>query len=192
MNKLIKISMLVTLSWQLSACSFTGYGGTSQFRCSPDGSNNDPLCESITQNYQDSVAGVLGHNGERLSDNVYSERETKTLMQTETLYSGTPLRTQTETARIWIAPYLDSDGDLVDQSYTYITLNQGRWLLGHNQQQIIDTYRPVRLLGSGSKQPENAQPTSDDSKKKTNLIDPSTLQDYVPNIGTVFKPNGAE
>lgn len=197
MSKFFKISMLF-LVIQLTACSLTGYGGTAQFRCTNNSDNHDPLCESISQNYQDSVAGVLGHNGQRVSDNLYSERETKTLMQTETLYSGTPLRTQTETARIWIAPYLDSDGDLVDQSYTYITLNQGRWLLGHNQQQIIEAHRPVRLLGGGTnRQPETSQTSEsllDDVKKKANnLIENNPLQnkDYVPNVGgdIIFTPD---
>lgn len=182
----------------LSACSMSGYGGSSQFRCHSEfGESNDPLCASITQNYDASVAGVLGADGRLRSSNLYSQQEAKTLMQTETLYSGTPLRTQTETARIWIAPYLDSDGDLVDQSYTYITLNQGRWLLGHNQQQIMDAYRPVRLLGGGNKQPEN-NPTTQNTKPNTpssegsnNAQQEPNVQDFVPNVGQVFQPSGS-
>ena len=53
--------------------------------------------------------------------------------------------------RVWFAPYQDNDGDLVDQSYTYVTLNEGRWLIEHNRKQIMDDYQPqTRLLGSGT------------------------------------------
>lgn len=92
-------------------------------------------------------------------------------MNTPALQSGTPIRSQTEIARIWIAPYLDSDGDLIDQSFTYVTLNEGRWLIEHNQQQIIDDYRPVRLLGGGANNPpeQNSRNT--------------TPPDQVPDIG---------
>lgn len=161
------------LTASVSACSFTGYGGQSEFRCSNAfGQSNDPLCESISTNYDASVAGVLTDRGAvRSSTQPYSSAAARALMNTPALQSGTPIRSQTEIARIWIAPYLDSDGDLIDQSFTYVTLNEGRWLIEHNQQQIIDDYRPVRLLGGGANNPpeQNSRNT--------------TPPDQVPDIG---------
>lgn len=199
MTNLLKINIIFFTVVTLSACSMSGYGGSSQFRCRSEwGESNDPLCSSITQNYDASVAGILGVNERLRSNNLYSQQEAKTLMQIETLYSGTPLRSQTETARIWIAPYLDNDGDLVDQNYTYITLNQGRWLLGHNQQHIMDEYRPVRLLGGGKPSenlPSQNNQNNDTPKvlsehnQKSMQYDDSMIQDFVPGIGPIFKPS---
>lgn len=77
----------------------------------------------------------------------YTDQSVRTLMLTQAYSSGTPVRSQSEIARIWVAPYLDTDGDLNDQSFTYVVLNQGDWLIAHNGQQIINEYRPIRLLG---------------------------------------------
>ncbi len=43
--------------------------------------------------------------------------------------SGTPLRTPEQVVRIWMAPFEDTDGDLHDQKYIYLTLNSGQWQL---------------------------------------------------------------
>lgn len=152
----------------LSACSFTGYGGTSKFRCNPGA--NDPHCESISRTYNNSIYGI-----ERMEISPRDAASVRALMQTPAIESGTPVRSQSEIARIWIAPYLDDDGDLVDQSYTYVTLNQGHWLIAHNQQQIVEEFRPVRLLGSGQQNPE---------ENTSNVVQGSpSSDDRVPDIG---------
>lgn len=43
--------------------------------------------------------------------------------------TGTPLRTPEQVVRIWMAPFEDTDGDLHDQKYIYLTLNSGQWQL---------------------------------------------------------------
>lgn len=176
----------ILMSVALGACSFTGYGGTSQFRCSHQhGISNDPLCASISSNYDASVAGTLG----QAPTEAMNAAAVQTLMRTSALSSGTPIRSPAEIARIWIAPYLDTDGDLIDQSFTYVTINTGQWLIAHNQQAIVDEYRPIRLLGTNT----NLQPT--DNNQPT-----QPPADGVPDIGVNFehlnqnnfnKPSGA-
>lgn len=170
---LIPIVLLVT------GCSLSGYGGTSTFNCSaPEGVS----CNSISGNYANSVAGTLPlqtKNSAKNKSNLATSFATKTPKDgynpanRETLESGMPIRSQTEILRLWIAPWLDNDGDLVDQSYTYVTLNEGRWLIEHNRKQIIDEYKPVRLLGSQNNQ------AAKDSVKSTSTTD------TVPNLGIV-------
>ena len=70
---------------------------------------------------------------------------------------------------------MDSEGDLVDQNYTYMTLNEGRWLIEHNYQNIVEEYRPVRLLGGGSEQ----QPSVQNLGQSNNGLIP----DQVPDVG---------
>lgn len=45
--------------------------------------------------------------------------------------------------RMWIKPWEDNDGDLFDQSYLYVQVDQGRWLIDHAQRKIRDAYAPV-------------------------------------------------
>jgi len=45
--------------------------------------------------------------------------------------------------RMWIKPWEDNDGDLFDQSYLYVQVDPGRWLIDHAQRKIRDAYAPV-------------------------------------------------
>ncbi|MDD5298834.1 MAG: type IV conjugative transfer system lipoprotein TraV [Rhodocyclaceae bacterium] len=72
--------------------------------------------------------------------------------------SGDPIRSQPKILRVWIAPWEDTDGDLHDQSYVYVVADPGRWMLEHNQKQIIDRYRPTFLsVGRPQKQAPASQ-----------------------------------
>lgn len=63
---------------------------------------------------------------------------------TKPIYSGTPIRSAPRLLRVWFAPWEDTDGDLHDQSYVYLPVDSGRWLIEHNRRRIQDNYRPVR------------------------------------------------
>ena len=63
---------------------------------------------------------------------------------TPPLTSGMPLRANPLVLRVWLAPWEDTDGDLHDQSYVYLAVDSGRWLIEHNRKRIADAYRPVR------------------------------------------------
>ena len=154
----MKISLFILLigSGFLSGCagSLSGYGGSSTFKCAaPEGVS----CNSVSGNYANSVAGNSLYTV-RGSKNIQADSSSPSRSYTDpynpnarfTPSSGMPVRTQSEVMRVWIAPWQDNDGDLVDQSYTYVTLNEGRWLIEHNRKQIMDEYQPVRLLGANN------------------------------------------
>ena len=67
--------------------------------------------------------------------------------------SGDPIRSLPLTLRIWLAPWIDADGDLHDQHYVYSTVHNGEWLIEANQAAIKDKYKAVsiskRALGLG-------------------------------------------
>ena len=158
MKKLLIVSVTSLI---LTGCagSLSGYGGSSTFKCAaPEGVS----CNSISGNYSNSVAGndltaVRGTNNVK-TERYYDKSSPYNPNNRFTPDSGSPVRTQSEVMRIWIAPWQDNDGDLVDQAYTYVTLNEGRWLIEHNRKQIMDEYQPqTRLLGSGN---NDAQPLS--------------------------------
>ena len=52
------------------------------------------------------------------------------------------IRSDPTVIRIWVAPWEDSDGDLNDQSYVYMQVDAGRWLIEHNRAQIRREFSP--------------------------------------------------
>jgi conjugal transfer pilus assembly protein TraV len=70
--------------------------------------------------------------------------------------SGTPLRTPERVLRIWMAPFMDQEGDLHDQRYVYVTVTPGQWTLDAARAQIKQRYQPVRLVNK----PDAASPAA--------------------------------
>ena len=173
--KALSITAAILILSGCSTLTMSGIGGSEKFRCSNAWNSDDPYCESISSNYKASVAGVLKDGMKRQVGQPYTDQSARTLMLTQGYSSGTPVRSQSEIARIWVAPYLDTDGDLNDQSFTYVVLNQGDWLIAHNQQQIIDEYRPIRLLGNGAKTSDSTVDPSSTNSNNTN--------DRIPDVG---------
>lgn len=130
-NLLIGFSCLL-----IAACSTTGLDSSNKFKCNYR--NGFEGCESISETYSNSI------NGSKTSDLVGANSSNRV-----TPYSGMPLRTPISVLRIWVAPWEDVDGDLRDQSFMYVALNESRWQIEHNQEAIVNEYRPtIRLLGS--------------------------------------------
>ena len=173
--KALSITAAILILSGCSTLTMSGIGGSEKFRCSNAWNSDDPYCESISSNYKVSVAGVLKDGMKRQVGQPYTDQSARTLMLTQAYSSGTPVRSQSEIARIWVAPYLDTDGDLNDQSFTYVVLNQGDWVIAHNQQQIIDEYRPIRLLGNGAKTSDSTVDPSSTNSNNTN--------DRIPDVG---------
>ena len=66
-----------------------------------------------------------------------------------------PLRSPARVLRLWVKPWEDADGDLMDQVYVYVPVDNGRWLVDHTQRQIRDAYAPIKV-------PRTAQATDSD------------------------------
>ena len=129
----------------LSGCSsMSGFDAKSEFACkSPDGI----LCESMSGIYANAQAKNLP--GQRVNARgeapvELSQAKGGSNVMTKPIYSGTPIRSAPRLLRVWFAPWEDTDGDLHDQSYVYLPVDSGRWLIEHNRRRIQDNYRPVR------------------------------------------------
>lgn len=148
----------------LSGCSTTGLDASTNFKCTVKDDFRD--CESISDTYTSSISGKhSGQNNDALTGNQYLRK---------TPYSGMPIRTPVSVLRIWVAPWEDKDGDLRDQSFMYVALNESRWQIEHNQEAIVDEYRPtIRLLGDGSSKPQNV-PAADDQLPDLGLTAPAS------------------
>jgi conjugal transfer pilus assembly protein TraV len=132
----------------LGACSsLSGYDAQSNFSCkAPDG----VLCQSMSGIYANAQAHNLpgqqvkhDRSGDTDAIPPAAAQATEAVM-TKPIYSGTPIRSAPYTLRIWVSPWEDADGDLHDQSYVYVMVNNGEWLIEHNRRRIQQTYQPVR------------------------------------------------
>jgi conjugal transfer pilus assembly protein TraV len=65
------------------------------------------------------------------------------------LDSGMPVRAAPTVLRALIFPWVDANGVFNDQRLIYITLDNGRWLMEANQQAIMDSFAPTRLIQGG-------------------------------------------
>jgi conjugal transfer pilus assembly protein TraV len=157
----------------------SGYDAKSDFACkAPEGI----LCESMTGIY----ANAQAHNlpGQRVSrrtpaedpnDDIPEELSHAKTVMTKPLYSGSPIRSAPRILRVWFAPWEDSDGDLHDQSYVYLPVDSGQWLIEHNRRRIQDTFRPVSAPTSAP-----APETSTDQRRSSSATAQQNPFDPVP------------
>jgi conjugal transfer pilus assembly protein TraV len=165
----------------LAGCgSMSGLDAKNSFACkAPEG----VLCESMTGIYANARANHLpSQRVNRRSDaEVVTPKEQGTGVLTKPVYSGTPIRSAPQVLRVWFAPWEDTDGDLHDQSYVYLPVDSGKWLIEHNRRRIQDAYPPVRA--------PNTQSPVAGAQSKIKVTPPG--QEGSPESGTRSSPQAA-
>lgn len=74
-----------------------------------------------------------------------------------TLGSGTPVRVPPKEIRIWMAPTEDTDGDLHEQRYIYVVVNDGRWMVDAvrlNTRNKYTRFQPLLSQSNVATEPE--------------------------------------
>jgi conjugal transfer pilus assembly protein TraV len=142
----------VCLLLPLSACmNMSGLGGDSKYACkAPDG----VACDSVSGNYANAIHNNLpGQRAQRSGGAQKEQAEaSRPAAVARTASSATvsaddsagALRSQARVLRLWIKPWEDADGDLYDQGYVYVQVDNGEWLIEHVQRQIRDAYAPLK------------------------------------------------
>lgn len=134
--------------------NMSGLGGSEQYGCkAPAGVQ----CQSVSGNYYNSVRGTsrlpaVGAGGKPVPSAPLIKaslgRRANLSMDHATAdgagYEPQPLRSSPRILRLWIKPWEDADHDLVDQSYVYVRVDQGKWMLDHVQRQVREAYVPLR------------------------------------------------
>jgi len=125
-----------TLLSSLTLALLAGCAGNPKYACGvPDGVG----CKPVGEIYEASVTGTL--NRGRLSQNDEDEDgeiETSGHPLVEaadtpvivTVQPGDPLLTRPKHIRVWINRWEDQAGDLHDETYLYLRLDNGTWRLG--------------------------------------------------------------
>jgi conjugal transfer pilus assembly protein TraV len=154
----------------MSGCaSMAGVGGTAEYSCkAPEGVK----CDSVSGTYTNSVENNLPsqrHGGRAtpqdeaaptrieapgakrsLASAVYVTPALAPLAAGSDValppaaYTPMPLRSPARVLRLWVKPWEDADGDLMDQLYVYVPVDNGRWLVDHTQRRIRDAYAPIK------------------------------------------------
>jgi conjugal transfer pilus assembly protein TraV len=157
----------------LSGCSsLSGLDAKDSFTCKATGGVS---CESMTHIYNRTQAGTLPAQQAQPpakaveASSTYRSRETPALIGT-TMTSGQPLRSQPQVVRLWIAPWVDVEGDLHDASYIYMSVGQSRWLIEHTKQHIMTSHGPRRAVAKEA----SAQPSKVES---SGLVAPGGVAD---------------
>lgn len=149
MSRFLVITFAIVL---LSGCmSVSGLDANSNFACkAPDG----VLCESMSGIYanaeQNNLPGQRVHHSHSSTVPVELSSAKKQVVLTKPINSGTPIRSTPKVLRVWFSPWQDTDGDLHDQSYVYLTIDTGHWLIEHNRHRIQETYKPIHAPSKSS------------------------------------------
>ena len=174
----------------VSGCaSMAGVGGTSEYGCkAPEGVK----CDSVSGTYYNSVENNLPSQrqggratpqdeaaptrvealaGKRgVASAVYVTPALAPLATSSGValppaaYTSMPLRSPARVLRLWVKPWEDADGDLMDQLYVYVPVDNGRWLVDHTQRQIRDAYAPIKV-------PRTAQAPYTDNERESAKVD---------------------
>lgn len=146
----------VSLLLPLAACmNMSGLGGESKYACkAPDG----VACDSVSGTYANALHNNLpsqqaqrfARRQKEASEESPSNKVGRAISSVTANFSGIavtpgPLRTQARILRLWIKPWEDADGDLYDQGYVYVQVDNGQWQIDHVQRQIRDVYAPLKL-----------------------------------------------
>lgn len=166
-------SALALAATVLAGCgSVTGLDGSSEYGCqAPEGVK----CQSVSGTYHNALANNLPAQRKPASDAAAPAASTTTAWRTASVsqvpappvgagssaagaaipvplgaidlgsLGASPLRSGPKVVRLWIKPYEDADGDLHSESYVYLQIDNGRWLVDHVQREVRERYAPVRL-----------------------------------------------
>lgn len=158
-------SCLPPLLASLAGCSnMSGLGGSSEMSCAaPPG----VPCQSVSGVHANASAGNLPSQRPATSAPPEPARDTASgffptaappkaqLLAGEGDGStGAPtlgaIRSEPMLIRVWIAPWEDSDGDLHSDSYVYLQVDSGRWLVEHNRERIRRQFAPMPAPASAA------------------------------------------
>ncbi len=170
-----KFSLALSGIAVLAGCASTmsGLNGTDKYACkAPDG----VLCTSVAGVYANSVQNNLP--SQRLdrppaATVPQSAPPARTALTPLPAVDGAALRSTPRILRVWIAPWEDSDGDLHEQSFLYVVVDAGRWLIEHQRSRISNEFAPIA--------PPKPTPSAP--------VQPGTTSEYQPKLP--LRPGGA-
>lgn len=93
-------------------------------------------CKSVSEVYADSIGSKRAktvQGGHKVESAKKESKADAPRAQVFTAYPyagvkpGEPLRRESRVLRVWVAPWVDKNGDWVDQTYLYVVVDRGGW-----------------------------------------------------------------
>jgi conjugal transfer pilus assembly protein TraV len=152
----MKRALLFLLPTLTACANMAGLDGKSEFACqAPDG----VVCTSVSGVYANTLAGMLpaqrtGSVPPSAAPEPATEANPRHPADLPRPYgatppasaapaAGTPLLSPPKVLRLWLAPWVDEEGDLHDQAYLYVLWHRGEWQIGHTEAAIRRQFAPI-------------------------------------------------
>jgi conjugal transfer pilus assembly protein TraV len=198
-----RVALYASVLTLFGCASMAGVGGSAQFGCkAPVGVQ----CDSVSGTYYNALQQNLPSQqkgapeasaaptvmdqvaGKRVAPATYSGNGAALASPAMNTFGvmrevSAPLRSSARVLRLWIKPWEDNDGDLHSQSYVYVPIDGGRWLIDHYRAPSRAAYAPIKAPRSVATQ---GTPITLDA--------PRTALDGMPLLGSreaaVSQPSG--
>ncbi len=146
----------------LVVISIGGCSSTPDYGCkAPDGTT----CKSISEVYR-ATEGDARRKSPYIDERSQADATYQPALAGERTVTlpkikpGDPLRVEPRILRVWLAPWEDEDGVFYDQSYIYVIVDHGRWLVSQNRNMIENSWRARSI-----KPPKNRQSQTEEEQK---------------------------
>ena len=192
LKRLLMLGGVMTMTSGLTGCAYFNVG-EEEFSCS--GMPGSVYCHSTRDVYESTndgavpspmdggpavmtvedargggaAAGTSGEGATRLaaSDEVIDNYVTPALPE-----RPVPIRTPSQVMRIWVAPYIDSNGDYNAPGYVYTEIEPRRWVLAKEYEEASRVFQPLekkdmKTESSGSATDREGVNTLEELKAKT-------------------------
>ena len=84
--------------------------------------------------------------------------------------TGAPVRSSTRLLRIWIAPYEDDEGALLDHRYVHVMIDSGKWKVEANRAALMRSYAATKAPKAGAAAPSSGSNNQPESAAKPSAI----------------------
>jgi len=121
-------------------------GCATQYGCK--GMPDDPVCLSTTEAYQltdKALPEAPKVEATRQPGVPVSKLSPLQRQPVPKIDDPTPIRTPAQVMRIWIAPWEDSEGDLMVSNYVYTELEPRRWMIGKSAPTLSPSLIPLQI-----------------------------------------------
>lgn len=156
-----RLAPSLAIAAALTGCvSMTGLTESSKFACkAPAGTT----CTSVSGVYANSSLNNAPSRPASLQVDTSGVPAPAGATAFPVLAAGMPIRSQPRMLRIWMAPWRDEDDTLHDQTYMYVMVDPGKWLVERSRdatvQKTMTRLQPLgkpRTAAASSSQPDQA------------------------------------
>lgn len=159
------------------ASALSGLGGSQTYACkAPEG----VLCTSVAGVYANSLQNNLpGQMPDKRhpASPALGLATTQVTARTGSVADASAIRSASRVLRVWLPAWEDSDGDLQDQSYLYLVVDSGRWLIERTRAQVRREFTPI--TGPAESQPTTSDPSAPAATTATSLPRPGIASPLV-------------